>query len=76
LIKLTDEQFERFSAFAERLSAFAESVHKLPDKFIDTNLILSVLIIQALLIGVCTLYLQNLIYKTLIPPTTLELLIK
>jgi len=75
-MKLTDEQLERFSIFAERLGAFAESVHKLPDKFIDTNLILSVLIIQALLIGVCTLYLQTLIYKTLIPPATLELLTK
>lgn len=66
MIKLTDEQFER-------LSVFAESVHKLPDKFIDTNLILSVLIIQALLIEVCTLYLKNLIYQSLIFPATLEL---
>jgi hypothetical protein len=67
MIKLTDEQFAR-------LSTFAESVHKLPDKFVDTNLILSVLIIQALLIGVCTLYLKNLIYQTLIPPAILELI--
>jgi|GEM_PF-5939845 len=83
MFKLTDEQFERFIVFAERLSVFAErftvfveSVHKLPDKIIDTNLILSVLIIQALLVGVCTLHLQILIYKTLIPLATLELLTK
>lgn len=66
-MKLTDEQFDR-------LSAFAESVHKLPDKFIDTNLIVSILIIQMLLVGVCTLYLKNLVYQTLIPPAILELI--
>lgn len=66
-MKLTDEQFDR-------LSAFAESVHKLPDKFIDTNLIVSILIIQMLLVGVCTFYLKNLVYQTLIPPAILELI--
>jgi len=69
-MKLTDDQLEFFN----RLSAFAESVHKLPDKFVDTKLIFSLLIIQALLIGVCTLYLKNLVYQTLIPPPILELI--
>ena len=64
-MKITDEQFDR-------LSAFAESVHKLPDKFIDTNLIVSILIIQMLFVGVCTLYLKNLVYQTLISPSILE----
>jgi len=66
-VKLTDEQFDR-------LSAFAESVHKIPDKFIDTNLIVSILIIQMLFVGVCTLYLKNLVYQSLIPSAVLELI--
>jgi len=67
-VKLIDEQAEFFNC----LSAFAESVHKLPDKIIDPNLIVSILIIQMLLIGVCTLYLKTLVYQILIPPVILE----
>ena len=67
VIKLTDEQFER-------LSIFAESVHKLPDILPNTNLFISILVIQCLLVGVCTLYLKILIYQTVIFSSILELM--
>jgi len=65
-MKFTKEQLDFFSAFAE-------SVHKLPDKFIDTKLIVSILFIQMLLVGVCTLYLKVLVYELyFVPPIVLE----
>ncbi len=66
-MKFTRDEFERFNAFIEKCA-------QLPNKFIDTNLIIAILFIQLLLIGVCTFYLKNLIYQTLIPPATLELI--
>lgn len=64
-MKFTRDEFDRFNAFIEKCA-------QLPDKFIDTNLIIAILFIQMLLVGVCTLYLKNLVLKTLVSPTILE----
>jgi len=66
-MKITQESIDRFNAFIEKCA-------ELPNKFIDTNLIVAILFIQLLLIGVCTLYLKNLVYQSLISPAILELI--
>jgi len=65
-VKFTREEFDRFNAFIEKCA-------QLPNKFIDTNLIIAVLFVQMLLVGVCTLYLKTLVYELyFVPSTVLE----
>jgi hypothetical protein len=65
-VKISREDFDRFNAFIEKCAS-------LPDKFIDTNLIIALLFVQILLVGVCTLYLKTLIYELyFVPSSVLE----
>ncbi len=52
--------------FLDSVAAAAERYRELPDKFIDTNMVLMGQIIICLTIGVTVLYIQNLIVYSFI----------
>ena len=54
--------------FVESVVTAAERYRELPDKFIDTNMVLLGQIIVCLTIGVAVLYAQNLIVNSCVIP--------